>query len=80
MIRLARFLRRLRTILTYGSGEGGYRFPVAEPGQCQSFVVEPDGHEHWVVNRASDDWTQPFCGRQHQFGAHPLVSPERLAQ
>ena len=83
--RLTRFLRQLRPLATTtifigdASSQHGYRFPVRAP-EFKSYVVEPDGHEHWVVHNGPNDWSDPSRHRQHQFGAHPDVPFEGLAQ
>lgn len=86
MIRLARFLRRLRPfattriILGNDARQRGYCFPLTGIHDFQCSVVQPDGEEFGFIDYGPDDWSDPPRGRQHQFGAHPDVPFERLAQ
>ena len=82
--RLARYLRRFRApaftrIIGDEARESGYRLPILS-GEFHGFVVEPDGREHWIVEGGPDDWSDPSHHRQRQFGAHPDVPFEGLAQ
>lgn len=81
----ARFLRRLRPtaitriILGDDARQHGYRLPFLIP-EFQCLVVQPDSEEFGLVGYGPDDWSDPSRSRQHQFGAHPEVPFEGLAQ
>lgn len=85
MIRLARFLRRLRRpamtriILGDDARQRGYRLPFLIP-EFQCLVVQPNRDEFGVLYGVPDDWSDPPRGRQHQFGGHPDVPFTGLAQ